>query len=71
MLHSITQCYNNQIFPQDSNLVTLKNSKASATLQNDGSILCNHEDLCSVRKYVLGGCTCIDLLIMSLSISSA
>ena len=36
--------------PQDSNLVTLKNTKASAIKQDDGSILCTHELLCSVRK---------------------
>ena len=50
--------------------MTLKNTKASATKQNDGSILCTHEELCSVRKYTiiwdivhLGGCIIYSLYI--------
>ena len=35
---------------QGSNLVTLKDTKASAMLQDDGSILCNHQELSSLRK---------------------
>ena len=38
------------ILLQGSNLVTLNYTKASATKQNDGSILCTPEDITDIRE---------------------